>query len=80
MKERSYYNITASVNEDILEIVATGDITESDTHEMIMKEIIDVEKSTNVKNRYWMSGNSWDVSKLLKYMILSEIILRIDPE
>ncbi len=49
MKERSCYNITASVNSDILEIVAIGDITEPDTRKIMMQEIIDVEKSTNVK-------------------------------
>jgi hypothetical protein len=51
MNNQPTYNITASVNGDILEIVATGDIAEPDTRKIMMREIIDVEKSTNVKKQ-----------------------------
>jgi hypothetical protein len=51
MNNQPTYNITASVNVDILEVVATGDITKPDTHKIMMQEIIDVEKSTNVKKQ-----------------------------
>ena len=51
MNNKPTYNIIASVSADILEIVVTGDIAEPDTHKIMMQEIIDVEKSTNVKKQ-----------------------------
>jgi hypothetical protein len=51
IQKRSIYNITASVNENILEIVVKGDIPASDTYEIIMTETIDVEESANIRKQ-----------------------------
>ena len=51
MQQQSVYDITALVYDDILEIIVTGDITDSDTRKRLMQEIIYVEKSTNTKKQ-----------------------------
>ena len=51
MQQQSVYDITVLVYDDILEIIVTGDITDSDTRERLMQEIIYVEKSTNTKKQ-----------------------------
>ena len=49
MKKKVEYQMTSSVNEGILEIIITGKVTSDDT-EKIMKKIIAVRKSINIKH------------------------------
>jgi hypothetical protein len=51
MEKKPTYNVKVSIEDDILELAWTGDITELGTHETMMKEIIAIERSTNVKNK-----------------------------
>jgi hypothetical protein len=51
MDNKPIYRILTSVKEGILEIVLKGEIAKPDTREIMMQEIIDVEKSTNVKKQ-----------------------------
>jgi len=48
MKNKRTYEVEASIKDDILELVWTGDISENDSHQTMMNEIIDIEKSANV--------------------------------
>jgi hypothetical protein len=51
MDNKPIYRILTSVKEGILEIVLTGEIAKPDTHKIMMNEIIDLEKSANVKKQ-----------------------------
>ncbi len=51
MEKKRTYDVVVSVEDDILELVWTGDITRPYTHKMMMEEIISLEKSANVKTK-----------------------------
>jgi len=51
MKKRETYNFSKNISDDILEITVTGDNTLPDTHAMMIKEIIDIDKSTNLRKQ-----------------------------
>jgi hypothetical protein len=49
MEKKQKYNISTSVNEDILEIIITGEIT-TDSIEKLQNEVIAIAKSINPRN------------------------------
>ncbi|KFZ44499.1 hypothetical protein DS62_11670 [Smithella sp. SC_K08D17] len=49
MKKKEEYQISTSVNEEILEIILTGELT-SDSFKIIRNELLAIEKLMNMKN------------------------------
>jgi hypothetical protein len=67
MVKKKTYNITTSEKKDVLEIVVTGDNAQPLTHETMIKEIIEIDKLTNLKKQLV------DIRKLKGRFTVSEI-------
>ncbi|MBN1366245.1 MAG: hypothetical protein JW976_15700 [Syntrophaceae bacterium] len=51
MKKEKTYNILSSVNDNVLEVIIKGDISSLNSHQTMLNEMLDIEKSANVNKQ-----------------------------